>query len=634
VKRNFEALILALALLSFGPSDAMAAPTAQSVHARSLDSRTQFERYSRVLGSDRFTKFIIDLRSDTLYYIDVNIFRLHADFVFDFLLKQKRTHDTVRRYNLNYERKKPRFILGYITEHTKNSRITFSFWEGDKISPASIARVARRLEKSFYAKDLAFRPDSPAQERVAHAVRRLGIPVVTNSELYKSAPFQALHEGTAVGTLVVVPKGTPYELLSFDRGDIVLLREAYPDISPVAGILTTRASTPLAHVNLRATSWGIPNASYVRAHTAYRRLAGKVVYFEVSSQGHVLRIATPDEIVKHGQRNAPKKVVVPLADTASTQMPMLTHIRASHADVFGAKAANLGEIVTAQMPTVHVPPGFAIPFHYYVRHLKAHHLDEQIARVTRDPSFTADAEWRKRKLAELRAAIRHAPLSKDVLDAVYKRTKLRLGGRGVFVRSSTNAEDLPGFNGAGLYDTVPNVRGKRALGDAIKQVWASVWNYRAVEERSLFGIAHASVYPGVLVQSAVNATAAGVLITKNLYDRDDTSSYTINAKWGLGIRVVEGTNVPEQVVYDTLNEGCRILSRSDDQAMLVFDEDGGIREVKNENKGVILNEIRARDLANAVTTLLPLFPKSQALDIEWLFEGEKIWIVQARPYVQ
>ena len=53
-----------------------------------------------------------------------------------------------------------------------------------------------------------------------------------------------------------------------------------------------------------------------------------------------------------------------------------------------------------------------------------------------------------------------------------------------FVRSSSNAEDLLGFNGAGLYDTAGNVVGKHALGEAMKKVWASLWNLRAVDERS------------------------------------------------------------------------------------------------------------------------------------------------------
>ena len=57
--------------------------------------------------------------------------------------------------------------------------------------------------------------------------------------------------------------------------------------------------------------------------------------------------------------------------------------------------------------------------------------------------------------------------------------------------------------GQGLYDTVPNVKDEKALELAIKQVWASVWNTRAVEERSYFGIPHSQVYPAVLIQTAV-----------------------------------------------------------------------------------------------------------------------------------
>ncbi|MEM9489172.1 MAG: PEP/pyruvate-binding domain-containing protein, partial [Myxococcota bacterium] len=120
----------------------------------------------------------------------------------------------------------------------------------------------------------------------------------------------------------------------------------------------------------------------------------------------------------------------------------------------------------------------------------------------------------------------------------------------------------------------------------------------------------------------------------NLYDREDTTGFTINAKWGLGMRVVQGTRVPEQIIFNTENEGTKIISRSDDPTMLVFDEDGGIREVPSEHKGVILNEERAKRLANAVIKFQPLFSDAYPLDVEWLFEGDKVWIVQARPYVR
>jgi phosphoenolpyruvate synthase/pyruvate phosphate dikinase len=150
----------------------------------------------------------------------------------------------------------------------------------------------------------------------------------------------------------------------------------------------------------------------------------------------------------------------------------------------------------------------------------------------------------------------------------------------------------------------------------------------------LFGIDHRRVYPGVMIQIGVNATAAGVLITANLFNAEDEKSFTINAKTGLGIRVVEGTKVPEQIIFDLSNDGTKIISRSDDPVMLVFDDHGGIKEVPNTNNGVILTEERAKRLAKTVDSLIPLFSRSYPLDVEWLFEGEKVWIVQARPYMR
>ena len=103
-------------------------------------------------------------------------------------------------------------------------------------------------------------------------------------------------------------------------------------------------------------------------------------------------------------------------------------------------------------------------------------------------------------LENLREEIARAPIDQASLDAIYKRVRLDLGGKGVFVRSSSNCEDLPGFNGAGLYDSVGNVRGKQALGAALKKVWASLWNLRAVEERSVFGVDHRQAAFGLQIQ--------------------------------------------------------------------------------------------------------------------------------------
>jgi hypothetical protein len=605
------------------------------VYVKAVSDTATWDHYSRTIKSDEFGKFIIDIKSKDIYFIDVNLFKLHYDFVRTVLLDNEEYNaENVRRYNKNYDAVKPRFILGYITHHLKIDKWTFAFWEGDEIVPKDVKFVHNKLGETFFKKGLLFRPDSPAQLKVAKKVARMGVKTITNDEVYKLADYQSFNNGKAVGTLRVVVPGTPYESLLFDRNDIVLLQEAYPDISPVAGIVSTVFSTPLAHVNLRATAWGIPNAGYVKAYDEYKGLDGKVVYLDVTDTTHVLREATAQEIDDLKNKiNEQRTVRLPPAVVDDPHLAMLTAIRATDVDTYGAKTANLGAIASARLAGVNVPMGFGVPFFYYKRHMEQNGLYAAVDAVIGDEKFKTDAAWRKGQLEKLRQTILDAPMDEDVMNAIYKRVRIKLGGKGVFVRSSTNAEDLEGFNGAGLYDTVPNVRGKKNIEQAIKTVWASLWNFRAVEERSLFGIDHHQVYAGVLVQIGVNPTAAGVLITTNLYNPEDGDSYTINAKWGVGIRVVEGKKIPEQIIFDTSNDGTKIISRSDDKTMLVFDDNGGVREVPVEHDGVILTEERAKALADVVERFVPLFPKEYALDVEWLFEDDLVWIVQSRPYV-
>nr|MDQ3012679.1 PEP/pyruvate-binding domain-containing protein [Acidobacteriota bacterium] len=188
----------------------------------------------------------------------------------------------------------------------------------------------------------------------------------------------------------------------------------------------------------------------------------------------------------------------------------------------------------------------------------------------------------------------------------------------------------------GLYTSVPNVRDDAALLEAVKTVWASLWNYEAYESRESFGINHSAVYPAVLIQEGMNAEAAGVLITTNIFDREDRRSVYINAKRGLGIRVVEGRRVPEQLLFNPQarrNGAVRVLTRSGDDTMLTFDERGGVREVKVETERAVLTDAVVRRLARAALQIKQVFG-GQDQDIEWLTIGNQIYIVQSRPYVE
>src|SRR6185295_10160639 len=135
---------------------------------------------------------------------------------------------------------------------------------------------------------------------------------------------------------------------------------------------------------------------------------------------------------------------------------------------------------------------------------------------------------RRQRLAALRARIVDAAMPEDLSRPIVAKAHEMFGDAGLFVRSSTNAEDLPNFSGAGLYTTVPNVRGDAQLLTAVKTVWASIWNDGAYEARQAAGMSH-FVYPAVLVQLGMNADSAGVMVSTNPFDPDDRNAVYINA---------------------------------------------------------------------------------------------------------
>ncbi|WP_225413594.1 PEP/pyruvate-binding domain-containing protein [Stigmatella hybrida] len=629
--RQSAPFLMLLGLLLALPSVA-GAPRKHPPYVHEIRDEATFSLYAHPVETEEIGKFLIDVKTDRVYFFDVNLYRLHQDFVIRAILRRPMSEEERTAYFRNYREDKPSYILGYITHHRTAKQWTFSYWESDKIRAADVRRTQQRLKETFFIQDLAFRPDSTRQE--ALLAELTDISTVTSDSLYKKSDYRAFNTGKATGRLRIVPEGTSYESLLFEPEDIVVLQESYPDLPPVAGVLSTRFSTPLSHVNLRARAWGIPNATLKDAVTRYAALDGQLVQLDVRGATHTLRPATEREAATWKQaRESARKVRVPAANLKVRDLRPLQKMRAGDARLFGTKAANLGEILYRRGKEISVPEGFGIPFVFYREHLKRHGLDTALGTLLAEPRFQEEAAWRREQLEAFRARIAAAPIDEALLDQVEAHVRERLGGAGVFVRSSTNAEDLKGFNGAGLYDTVPNVLGREALGAAIKQVWASLWNFHAVEERRRFGIPPSSVYSAVLVQAGVNATSAGVLVTKNLYDLSDNHTFTINAKRGLGLSVVSGTTVPEQVLYDIRYPGARVMSRSEDSTMLVFDAQGGIKEVPTGAEEPVLSEVRARELSLAAAKLVKVFPRSGPLDIEWVLEGNKVWIVQARPFI-
>jgi phosphoenolpyruvate synthase/pyruvate phosphate dikinase len=135
-------------------------------------------------------------------------------------------------------------------------------------------------------------------------------------------------------------------------------------------------------------------------------------------------------------------------------------------------------------------------------------------------------------------------------------------------RSSTNAEDLPGFSGAGLYTskTVDLSDPHKTIERGLRAVWASVWNDGAFEEREMAGIREDRIAMAVLVhESFPDEAANGVAITRNLFT-DWRPAYTVNVQAGeSSVTNPDGESTPEQFLYYTWYErGPRVeyLARS------------------------------------------------------------------------
>jgi phosphoenolpyruvate synthase/pyruvate phosphate dikinase len=286
----------------------------------------------------------------------------------------------------------------------------------------------------------------------------------------------------------------------------------------------------------------------------------------------------------------------------------------------------------ARLPGIEVPGGFTIPFYYYDDFIKQNKLDDAIYGLLNDQKFVHDPAYRREQLVKLRARIQAAEFNADLRKAVLEKVTREYAGKGLFVRSSSNSEDLPNFSGAGLYTTVPNVKGDHELIEAIKTVWASLWNFEAYEARERAGVDHSKIFMAVLLQEGINSESSGVMISTDPFDNENKGAIYISAKRGLGIKVVEGQRIAEQVIFRPRTNAVQVLTRSAEDSLLTFDEKGGVKEVPITGDRVVLTDDVIRRLVRAATEIKRVF-SSRDQDIEWAYMKGQIYIVQSRPFI-
>ena len=275
------------------------------------------------------------------------------------------------------------------------------------------------------------------------------IPVVDDGIIFRDVSFSALNAGEGYGRLQVLePDDRP------NPRDIVLYETLPVELSRVAGIISTQPQTPLSHVNLRAKQDQIPNAFIRDAldNAEISSLVGLYVYYRVTENAVELREATKAEVDAHYDASRPTATQTPVRDLSVTEITALSDIGFDDWDAFGVKAANVAVLGTLDFPDGTVPDGFAVPFYFYDEFMKANDLYSKVSTMLADPTFQTGYDTQEAELKDLRDAIKDATTPDWIITAL-EEMHAEFPGGSLRYRSSTNNEDLPGFSGAGLYDS-------------------------------------------------------------------------------------------------------------------------------------------------------------------------------------
>ncbi len=607
-------------------------PRSSERYLGKINSRSEFDLMARVYHQKTpyalpHVMFVIDRsRNNKIYYVNSQKYRFHKDFLIGnyLVLKGADLFEDI------YIKENRRFIVGTVAWQSTVKKYTFEFWEGDLIPGKQIATVNEVINSSFY-ETVSFKPNSTGQDKFAID---LGIPRITSDEISKNQEYLALNTATGVGRLHIIDKLD--DSVEIGYNEILVLNEVPIDLPPVRGIIVTKPSTPLSHINLLAKGWGIPNAYIKDADKLLKEFDTWWVEFETTLTEYKIKLADLETQKAALERYESLGQVfrTPPSNLETGELARLALIKKEQSVSYGAKAANLGEIAGSKIKGVIVPVGYAVPFKYYDEFMKKNGFYDLIRELRDDNDFVHNPRIRRSKLVELRKQIQEAPLDAELREKILAKWASETGSVGVFVRSSSNAEDLPDFSGAGLYDTVPNVTDGDNIIDAVKQVWSSLWNFEAYEARERNFINHDGTYMGVLIQAGVKTDSSGVMITKDPFDPDNKGAVYISAKRGLGIKVVEGKRVAEQILYSKKSNAVQVLTRSGEDTLLTFDEKGGVVEVPIEGSRNVLSDSVSRRLVKAANEIKRLFGNRKEQDIEWGIIGSQIYIFQSRPYIE
>ena len=470
------------------------------------------------------------------------------------------------------------------------------------------------------------------------------------------AGFNALNPGLARGVLHANPDMKRLE--DFRPDGIYVLPESVADLPPLAGHPHGRRGQPaLARAAPRAQPRhperrGGPVAAARAAPE--RRQAHRARGEPVGPGRRSPRTARSGTRCSARRRRRTRTSMfepdLKKLDLSERDFVSLDALRAKDSGrIVGPKAAKLGEL-KAHFPD-RVAPGVGIPFGLY----RATVLDrpyrnsgktvyewmvESFRTLEAMPAGSREAaEFAEKLRAEIYSTILNTdpgPQFRAQLRAAMAKEFGADFSGGVFVRSDTNVEDLPGFTGAGLNLTVFNVVGFDNIVKAISEVWASPYTPRAWAWRQSHMRGPEHVYPAVLLLKTVPSDISGVMVTQDV-DTGDPGVLSVAVNEGVG-GAVEG-QAAESVRIDRKSGTARLMATATATQADGAAGRGRDREAAGLRSGdTLLTPDEFKQLIAFADEIPKQFPqfgedgKPVAADVEFAFVNGKLWLLQIRPF--
>jgi hypothetical protein len=593
---------------------------------KKLSNTEDFVQWSEFLNGKVYVKYIVadfHTTNPKVYFINSENHKRHADFAnqvgIDFLGDQVKKgqliyHPTVVSNNGTLGT----FTFNYSNGHGQDFEVVQRTHEllaaNMPFLKNNLSYFITTLNEDEYERDLSLFQDSR-------------IPILLEEDIYAEIDYLGLNPAEGYGFF------RQMNLEEIPGPKDIVLYEALPNALPrVGGIMTSVMQTPLSHVNLRAVQNKIPNA-FIRdplSIDSIVNLLDHYIYFKVAQDGFLIREATLEEVNAWFENIRPKNEQIPDLNLNYTTILPLDSISFGMFDGFGAKCANVAVMRTFGFPEGTIPNGFGIPFYFYQEFMKYNSFFEEIKKMINDVEFQKDRAVRNDRLKDFRKKIKKAMLPNWMLDKLEKMHQSFPQGTSIRCRSSTNNEDLPGFNGAGLYTSKTQHPDEGHISKSIKQVYASLWNLRAFEEREFYRINHFTTSMGVLCHpnySDEKANGVGVSIDP-IYNTSNT--FYLNSQVGEDLITNSNkTSMPEEILLDKIP-----LSEND---FIIIQRSNLINSDSIIMKAPFLDEMR--DYISVIHDEFEILYNAQtkdnfAMDIEYkITKDNQLIIKQARPWV-